>query len=65
MSDDAAIEVIGAMKEAGLLRGSASPSGSAQIIGALSAAGLFRAGTGEAAARGRALAEAVPVAPGS
>ena len=66
MADDSAIEVIGALREAGLLRAAARASSdpAAQIITALSDAGLLAtpASTGEAAAVGVAHAPAVDVA---
>ena len=66
MADDSATEVIGALREAGLLRAAARASSepAAQIITALSDAGLLAtpASTGEAAAVGVAHAPAVDVA---
>lgn len=69
MADDSAgqaVEIIGALQEAGLLRATRSTSNpAAQIISALSEAGLLQAptGTGGTAAPGRAIAEAGVVAP--
>jgi hypothetical protein len=69
MADDSAgqaIEIIGALQGAGLLRAAPTTSEpAAQIITALSDAGLLATSpsTAEPAARGRALADAVSVAP--
>ena len=69
MADDSggqAIEIIGALQEAGVLRvARATSEPAAQIITALSEAGLFAtpSSTSEPAAQGRALADPVSVAP--